>query len=144
MQKKKKNKEKGQTVVGRVLRGGSWNNQSDNLRCAARNNDNPRNNWNNNGFRVVCVPPIIPTGLRTVAPCPLRRHPRDPDLMPAFQGTPDRRPGMTYDPFSCGHASPGCTGRGQPEYKFQRVALVSLLVQITTLNEPLALFSRIR
>ena len=55
MQNKKKNKEKGQIVVGRVLRGGSWNNQSDNLRCAARNNDNPRNNWNNNGFRVVCV-----------------------------------------------------------------------------------------
>ena len=55
MKKKKSNKEKGQSVSGRALRGGSWNNQSDNLRCAARNNDNPRNNWNNNGFRVVLL-----------------------------------------------------------------------------------------
>ncbi|MFQ5771093.1 MAG: hypothetical protein ACE5HX_11195 [bacterium] len=38
------------------MRGGSWNNQADNLRCAARNYNNPDNNWNNNiGFRLVCV-----------------------------------------------------------------------------------------
>ncbi len=69
MQKKNKNKEKGQTVGGRVLRGGSWNNQSDNLRCAARNNDNPWNNWNNNGFRVVRV--AVPNHTyRAAAPTP--------------------------------------------------------------------------
>ncbi|MCH8874391.1 SUMF1/EgtB/PvdO family nonheme iron enzyme [candidate division KSB1 bacterium] len=39
----------------RALRGGSWNNEADNLPCSARNRNNPNNNWNNNGFRVVCV-----------------------------------------------------------------------------------------
>ncbi|MBW4585230.1 MAG: SUMF1/EgtB/PvdO family nonheme iron enzyme [Aetokthonos hydrillicola CCALA 1050] len=37
-----------------MLRGGSWNNNPDNCRCASRNN-NPGDNDNNNvGFRVVC------------------------------------------------------------------------------------------
>ena len=36
----------------RVLRGGSWNNNNtDNFRCANRNNNNPENRNNNNGFR---------------------------------------------------------------------------------------------
>ena len=35
----------------RVLRGGSWNNNTNNLRCANRNNNNPTNTNNNNGFR---------------------------------------------------------------------------------------------
>ena len=35
----------------RALRGGSWNNEQDNLRYDARNRNNPDNNWNNNGFR---------------------------------------------------------------------------------------------
>ena len=35
------------------LRGGSWNNNPENLQCSARNNNNPENQWNNNGFRVV-------------------------------------------------------------------------------------------
>jgi hypothetical protein len=35
------------------LRGGSWNNTADNLRCSARNNNNPDNRNNNIGFRVV-------------------------------------------------------------------------------------------
>lgn len=43
---------------GRALRGGSWNNQADNLRCSARNNNNPNNRNNNIGFRV--VRPIMP------------------------------------------------------------------------------------
>ena len=42
-------------ATARVLRGGSWNNNRHNARCAYRNRNNP-NNWNNNiGFRVVCV-----------------------------------------------------------------------------------------
>jgi formylglycine-generating enzyme required for sulfatase activity len=39
----------------RALRGGSWLNTTDNLRCAARNHNHPDNQWNNNGFRVVCA-----------------------------------------------------------------------------------------
>jgi hypothetical protein len=35
----------------RVLRGGSWNNDTTNLRCAQRNNNNPTNRNNNNGLR---------------------------------------------------------------------------------------------
>jgi len=37
----------------RVLRGGSWNNDNtDNFRCANRNNNDPTNRNNNNGFRL--------------------------------------------------------------------------------------------
>ena len=39
----------------RVLRGGSFNNDPDNLRCSNRNNNHPDNRNNNVGFRVVCV-----------------------------------------------------------------------------------------
>jgi len=35
----------------RVLRGGSWNNNTNNLRCANRNNNEPTNTNNNIGFR---------------------------------------------------------------------------------------------
>lgn len=36
----------------RLLRGGAWNNNQWNARCAYRNRNNP-DNWNNNvGFRV--------------------------------------------------------------------------------------------
>jgi len=38
-----------------VVRGGSWNNNRDNARCAYRNNDHPGNRNNNLGFRVLCV-----------------------------------------------------------------------------------------
>jgi len=34
-----------------VVRGGSWNNQQDNVRGAVRNNNNPDNRNNNLGFR---------------------------------------------------------------------------------------------
>jgi hypothetical protein len=36
-----------------VLRGGSWNNNQNNARCANRNNNHPDNRNNNIGFRVV-------------------------------------------------------------------------------------------
>ena len=36
----------------RVMRGGSWNNDAGNLRCANRNNDRPSNRNNNLGFRL--------------------------------------------------------------------------------------------
>jgi formylglycine-generating enzyme required for sulfatase activity len=38
-------------------RGGSWNNNPRNCRSATRNNNNPDNDNNNIGFRVVCVVP---------------------------------------------------------------------------------------
>jgi len=40
-----------------VLRGGSWNNNWNNLRVANRNNNNPDNHNNNVGFR--CASPSI-------------------------------------------------------------------------------------
>ncbi len=39
-------------VEASAVRGGSWNNNMDNARAAARNNNHPNNDWNNNGFRV--------------------------------------------------------------------------------------------
>jgi len=36
-----------------VVRGGSWNNNRNNGRCAVRNRNNPDNSNNNNGFRCV-------------------------------------------------------------------------------------------
>jgi Sulfatase-modifying factor enzyme 1 len=40
-----------------VLRGGSWNNDSTNCRCAYRNNNTPDNRNNNIGFRLVLSSP---------------------------------------------------------------------------------------
>ncbi|MBK8783146.1 MAG: SUMF1/EgtB/PvdO family nonheme iron enzyme [Anaerolineales bacterium] len=46
----------GDVPVGRrVLRGGSFNNNDRNVRCAYRNRNNPNNRNNNIGFRVVCA-----------------------------------------------------------------------------------------
>ena len=39
----------------RVMRGGSFNNNERNARCAYRNHNHPNNDWNNNGFRVGVV-----------------------------------------------------------------------------------------
>jgi formylglycine-generating enzyme required for sulfatase activity len=36
-----------------VLRGGAWNHNANNLRCAERNNNTPDNANNNIGFRCV-------------------------------------------------------------------------------------------
>ena len=41
----------------RVLRGGSWNNNQDNARCAYRNNNHPQNRNNNIGFRCAKTSP---------------------------------------------------------------------------------------
>jgi hypothetical protein len=38
--------------TGQVMRGGSWNNNQDNARCANRNRNHPHNRNNNIGFRV--------------------------------------------------------------------------------------------
>ncbi len=39
--------------TNRVKRGGSWNNNANNVRAAQRNNNTPTNRNNNIGFRVV-------------------------------------------------------------------------------------------
>ena len=39
-------------MSNRVLRGGNWNNNANNARCANRNNNNPDNANNNIGFRL--------------------------------------------------------------------------------------------
>jgi hypothetical protein len=43
---------------GAVLRGGAFNNNERNVRCAYRNRNNPNNRNNNIGFRVVCGVPV--------------------------------------------------------------------------------------
>lgn len=39
-----------------ILRGGSWNNNENNLRSSNRNNNNPDNTNNNIGFRCASAP----------------------------------------------------------------------------------------
>ncbi|MEA3279922.1 MAG: SUMF1/EgtB/PvdO family nonheme iron enzyme [Thermodesulfobacteriota bacterium] len=43
-------------VLSRVIRGGAFNNNENNLRSSNRNNNNPTNENNNIGFRVVASP----------------------------------------------------------------------------------------
>ncbi len=43
-----------------MLRGGAWNNQQNNARCAARNQNNPNNRNNNIGVRVVVSHIFLP------------------------------------------------------------------------------------
>lgn len=51
----------------RCLRGGSWNNNSDNARAANRNNNHPNNRNNNVGFRVCCASHIfLPSAMAQV------------------------------------------------------------------------------
>ena len=47
----------------RVLRGGSFNNNPDNVRCAYRNRNDPDNRNHNIGFRVVASPFSSTSGL---------------------------------------------------------------------------------
>jgi len=47
-------------LADNVLRGGSWNNNRDNARCAYRNDNNPDNDNDNNGFRLATRAPRPP------------------------------------------------------------------------------------
>ena len=49
-------REPGRPPASRVLRGGSWNNNPDNVRSANRNRNTTDNRNNNNGFRVASTP----------------------------------------------------------------------------------------
>ena len=44
----------------RVVRGGSWNNNEDNVRAAYRNRNNTDNRNDNQGFRVALSPQLSP------------------------------------------------------------------------------------
>ncbi|MCX5640481.1 MAG: SUMF1/EgtB/PvdO family nonheme iron enzyme [Planctomycetota bacterium] len=44
------------STTNRVLRGGSWNNNTNNVRSSYRNNNTPDNTNNNIGFRVASTP----------------------------------------------------------------------------------------
>ncbi|HRD92860.1 MAG TPA: RNA-directed DNA polymerase [Accumulibacter sp.] len=54
--------------VGRVLRGGSWNNKPQNARSAKRNRNGTTNRNNNNGFRLASTLRIAGAGASTDAP----------------------------------------------------------------------------
>jgi len=71
-------------LEARALRGGSWNNTTDNLRGVARNNNDPDNRNNNIGFRVV-----------RFQSCPIIDRAQCPILMPSLHGAPDWCSGMT-------------------------------------------------
>jgi formylglycine-generating enzyme required for sulfatase activity len=51
-----------------VLRGGSWNNNQSNARCAYRNNNNPDNHNDNNGVRLA-TRPARPPEMHDAATC---------------------------------------------------------------------------
>lgn len=53
-----------------VLRGGAFNNNHNNVRCAVRNNNEPDNRNNNIGFRVVLSTLITRNGQRLPASAP--------------------------------------------------------------------------
>jgi len=50
----------GRTETPGVLRGGSFGNNQNNVRCAYRNNNEPDNRNNNNGFRIVVSTFFVP------------------------------------------------------------------------------------
>ena len=51
------------------LRGGSWNNNAQNVRAANRNNNTPDNRNNNNGFRIARTPNFLEIAFVTAARC---------------------------------------------------------------------------
>jgi len=73
-----------------VLRGGSFNNNERNARCAYRNRNNPNNRNDNNGFRVV---------VSTFFPPELQRGPDDPVFAAAAKnGRARSRPSLKSKP----------------------------------------------
>ena len=54
--------------MARVLRGGAFNNEARNVRCAVRNRNNPNNRNRNNGFRLVSASHIVPLHRRPEIP----------------------------------------------------------------------------
>ena len=57
------------TGSNRVNRGGSWNNNLNNVRSANRNNNSPGNRNNNLGFRLSSSPPRPMAAVHGRLPC---------------------------------------------------------------------------
>jgi hypothetical protein len=74
------------TGSSRGLRGGSFNNNENNLRSSNRNNNNPTNENNNNGFRLASPKP---------GPAPGRTAMCRPDP-PGVEQAPAAEPTMDY------------------------------------------------
>ena len=70
--------------VNKVLRGGSWNNNEENVRAANRNNNQPDNRNNNIGFRCVVEPGVNFSKARCLGSTDAGYVPRGimPDLFP--------------------------------------------------------------
>ena len=91
--------------VGRVVRGGSWNNNRDNVRSDIRNRRQPDNRNNNVGFRVVCASsPALRVGL--LKPC-LARAARFKDRAGAPKCESRSRSGVDPQPAAVGQGDAG-------------------------------------
>jgi hypothetical protein len=82
--------------MGRELRGGSWDNNSNNLDASNRNNNDPTNENNNNGFRVARPPAFFFERTRT-AVSNGRRDPRRWEKVSV--AGPDRGPTACLEHF---------------------------------------------
>jgi len=73
---------RGERFINR-LRGGSWNNNDNNLRVANRNNNNPNNSNNNIGFRCAASPGVFLEGqVRPLQEPALSPREKSPDFFP--------------------------------------------------------------
>ena len=97
-------------------RGGSWNNETHNIRCAYRNRNNPDNRNNNGGFR--CVLQLA--GFR-----PECRRPTERRCVPGRTGAPGSRPVLRSLKHRANIESPrplACPRGGAPFQKTLRVS----------------------
>jgi hypothetical protein len=79
----------GRAAAARVVRGGSWNNNQMNARCACRNRNDPDNYNNNVGFRVV-VSIAFPTGRQTPPSTDAGRRPEGRGASPPMRASAAR------------------------------------------------------
>ena len=94
-------------AAGRVVRGGSWNNNRDNAACSYRNNEHPNNRNNNLGFRCAKTPPAF---AHTAAEAAGR---------PSFYGGRPRAVVMSRPPV---RRRPGC-GPDKDDYARRRAGI---------------------
>ena len=77
-----------------VLRGGAFNNNQNNVRCAIRNNNRPDNRNNNVGFRVILSTLTARNGLQLMAVAPRL-------MVGNFPGRASLGRANSMDPFPC-------------------------------------------
>jgi hypothetical protein len=71
-------------ALRRLLRGGNWNNNATNCRVSYRNNNNPYNSNNNNGFRL-CNAEQARTGILPAEIPGVQNKAQRYDLMPGIE-----------------------------------------------------------